>query len=430
MAATRKGHRFMSIDSHDLEAEKATLGAMLTNQRAVDEVDAHVNAADYYQPRHETIYATILDLHAHGLPTDPIAVTDALTRSGELDRVGGAAYLYDLTGSITTTANADYYAALVAKQATRRNLAQTGLRLMQMADQSEQSVLVEDAYRILEDGLSTKTAADVTFVADILPDLYDSLAETGTPLFHATPWESLNDVIGGFRPGGLYVVAARPAQGKTIVGAQIAVALSQHGNVAFSNLEMSRSELVARMVSEQLAIMVGKLKDRRLTPRDWDILNAGRLKLAELRIAIDDRPGVTVHDIRQHARAVSRKPGGLSGIVIDYLQLMSSSDKRPREQQVAEFSRAAKVMAKELGVPVILLSQLNRKVEEREGGLPKLSDLRESGSIEQDADVVMLLRRSDERFVIHVAKNRHGEEREVELVWQGEFSRVVEHDWY
>ena len=283
------------------------------------------------------------------------------------------------------------------------------------------------------DAAETTALSKVRYVRDILPDVIERLQTNAT--FIPTPWPSLNRLIGGLRPGAVYVVAARPGVGKTVIASQIAACLAEHGRVAFSSLEMSEDDLVSRLISERLNIRVGKVKDNRMTDYDWNVLAGGRAQLNAMSIAIDDRAAVSAVEVRAYAKAVSRQ-GTLSGVVVDYLQLMSSRSKLDRHLQVSEFSRQLKIMAKDMRVPVIALSQLNRQSEARADGVPRLSDLRESGAIEQDADVVILLRRVEnpghtfenpnESIWLDVAKNRHGETGEVELAWQGEFSRAVE----
>jgi replicative DNA helicase len=286
--------------------------------------------------------------------------------------------------------------------------------------------MTERARQLVDDAAGTQKS-QVRFVRDIIPDVLERMNTKTT--FVPTPWPTLNAAIGGLRPGAVYVVAARPGMGKTVIAAQLATCLAQTGMVAFSSLEMSEDDLVSRLISERLEIMVGKVKDNRMAPRDWDIFNSRRPELDDLNIAIDDRSNIAPGDVRSFARSVSRH-GKLAGIVVDYMQLMTSRSKMDRHLQVSEFSRQLKIMAKDMHVPVIALSQLNRQSESRMDGIPKLSDLRESGSIEQDADVVILLRREgeypSEELILDVAKNRHGETGIVQLAWQGEFSRAVE----
>lgn len=336
------------------------------------------------------------------------------------------AFIATLTDHAPFAYAVDSYAGIIANHSMRRKLSAVAAGLNQL----EQGMTVDDMAeraRALVDNAVGESKAKVKFVRDFVPSVVSRIKSDD--LFTPTPWKSLDFAIGGFRPGAVYVIAARPGVGKTVVAAQCAVALSQNGLVPFSSLEMSGDELVTRMISEQLQISVSHLKDARMDQRDWDKFDAGRGRIDGLQIAIDDRSGIGPGEVRSFVRTVSRH-GKLAGVVVDYMQLMTSKAKLERHNQVAEFSRQLKILAKDFQIPVIALSQLNRNVENRAESHPRLSDLRESGAIEQDADVVMLLRREgqemDERMIIDVAKNRHGHTGEVELSWNGIFSRVEE----
>jgi replicative DNA helicase len=420
---------------HDLLAEQSVLGGMMLSAAAIGDVMGEMKPADHYVPKHEIIHEAILELAGKGEPTDAIAVGDELTRTGKIREAGGdPGYLHTLTSTVPTAANAGYYAHIVANKAVLRRLIVAGTRITQMGYSSEGDVNeLLGAAREQLDAAETTAPSKVRYVRDILPDVVERLQTNAT--FVPTPWPSLNRLIGGLRPGAVYVIAARPGVGKTVIASQLAACLADYGRVAFSSLEMSEDDLVSRLISERLNIRVGKVKDNRMTDYDWKVLADGRAQLNALNIAIDDRAAVTAVEVRAFAKAVSRQ-GTMAGVVVDYLQLMSSRSKLDRHLQVSEFSRQLKITAKDMHLPVIALSQLNRQSESRADGVPRLSDLRESGAIEQDADVVILLRREEldghtfenprESSWLDVAKNRHGETGEVELAWQGEFSRAVE----
>jgi replicative DNA helicase len=411
------------------------LGGMMLSAAAIGDVMGEMKPADHYVPKHEIIHEAILELAGKGEPTDAIAVGDELTRTGKIREAGGdPGYLHTLTSTVPTAANAGYYAHIVANKAVLRRLIVAGTRITQMGYSSEGDVNeLLGAAREQLDAAETTAPSKVRYVRDILPDVVERLQTNAT--FVPTPWPSLNRLIGGLRPGAVYVIAARPGVGKTVIASQLAACLADYGRVAFSSLEMSEDDLVSRLISERLNIRVGKVKDNRMTDYDWKVLADGRAQLNALNIAIDDRAAVTAVEVRAFAKAVSRQ-GTMAGVVVDYLQLMSSRSKLDRHLQVSEFSRQLKITAKDMHLPVIALSQLNRQSESRADGVPRLSDLRESGAIEQDADVVILLRREEldghtfenprESIWLDVAKNRHGETGEVELAWQGEFSRAVE----
>jgi replicative DNA helicase len=416
---------------HDLLAEQSVLGGMMLSKRAAGDVlDEGITAIDFYQPRHGLIFDAIHALIQDAQPCDVIAVTNQLTERGELRRAGGAEYLHQLTGVTPTSANAGYYATIVTRKAVLRRLVEAGTRIVQMGYASE-----GDAYELAEnarlevDSTIGARPSELLSVGDTIDAVADSLADQ--PRFTPTPWSSLNDLINGFRPGALYVVGARPGDGKTIVGLQAAAHLAKYGPVAYCSLEMDTPDLTKRLLAMKGDIHMSALTRNALSPRDWTIVDHQREQLRDLPLFIDDRSAVTMTQIRSFARNVARR-GKLQGIVVDYLQLIAShGSQKARWEIVGEYTRALKILAREFDVPVIILSQLNRGNADgnRE---PTLSDLRESGSIEQDADVVMLLQRgwneqaeakSDE-LTIHVAKNRHGNVGKFDLLWEGHFARV------
>jgi len=256
------------------------------------------------------------------------------------------------------------------------------------------------------------------------------LEVTEAKLYTPTIWPSLNASIGGLKPGALYVVGARPGVGKSVVALNLAMGLATKGTVAFSSLEMSRNELTLRGLASMAEVDVSRLTRGDLTVDDRERIAAARPRFNR-QVAIDDRPGVGPSQIRAFARSIQRG-GNLAGIVIDYMQLMTLPGKEPRHEKVSEMSRQLKILAKDLNVPVIALSQLNRGSEQRADKIPTLSDLRESGSIEQDADVVILLSRPEDKpadIIFDVAKNRHGRQGLVELVWRGNIARIDDYAW-
>lgn len=401
------------------DAELAVLGAVIATAGDCLE-DISLTGQDFANPKLGDLFELMRGMRNEQKHIDLITVMDA--------KPSERALIATLTDHAPFAHAVESYAAIVATHSMRRKLSAVALGLNSIEPSLSVEDMAEYARKLVDDAVG-EHKSKVKFVADFLPTVIERLHSKD--LFVETPWKKLDYAIGGFRPGAVYVIAARPGVGKTVVAAQIAVALSQHGVVPFSSLEMSGEELVTRLVSERLQISVGHLKDARMTDRDWQLLADKRSLVDGLQIAIDDRSGIGPGEIRSFVRTVSRH-GKLAGIVVDYMQLMTSKNKVERHNQVAEFSRQLKVMAKDFQVPVIALSQLNRNVENRVEAHPRLSDLRESGAIEQDADVVMLLRRegSDphESLIIDVAKNRHGQTGEVELSWDGIYSRAVEWD--
>ncbi|RHA38705.1 replicative DNA helicase [Cellulomonas rhizosphaerae] len=416
---------------HD-EAEKHILGSLLNRPALVSDVVEIVQPADMYAPRHEVIYRSIITMDARGLAIDPLTVGEYLTGTGELAAAGGALYLADLYATPPATSNAPYYARIVAEHATRRRLHAAGTRIVQLSASGEGDVaeIVEQS-RAEVDAVSATAAATVTYVGDTIDDTLDALEQPSpaTP----TPWTDLNDIIGGWRPGALYVVGARPGIGKTIVGIEAAIGLAERGHVAFSSLEMPRDELMHRILAHQALVPINRMDSRTLTDDDWRKIAGVRAAIGAMTVAIDDRGAVTTTDVRAHARTVSRR-GPLVAVIVDYLQLMASprGERRPRHEVVADYSRQLKLLAKELACPVIALSQLNRASENRQDKRPSLADLRESGAVEQDADVVLLLHEHEEddtAIDVLIAKNRHGARGSVELTRRGWFSRMDTAQW-
>lgn len=413
-----------------LDAERSVLGAMLISRDAILDVTETLNPGDFHQPAHEVIFRTITALNQAGKPADAITVTNALETSGELARCGGPAALHTMAGEVPTASSAAYYAEIVSKAAIRRRLLIAGQKIVQLAESGgDEETLVETARREVDQTTKNTTTTARSF-GETIDEMIDTLDEA--PNHHPTPWESVNGIIGGLRPGALYVVGARPSVGKSVVALQLAKGLSQYGSVAFSSLEMSTADVQMRAVSADLRIDLRRLIERDLTPSDWNKIRDRRQSWNQVPLFIDDQSEVSVTDIKRFARTVSRRQP-LAGIVVDYLQLMTPppGDKRPRHEFVADCSRQLKILAMDMGVPVIALSQLNRSSEQRQDKRPQLSDLRESGAVEQDADVVILLHREimgENRGDLEmlVAKNRHGRTDVAQLTFWGHYSRITD----
>ena len=416
--------------SHDVVAEQSVLGAMLISRDAISDIADILDGGDFYRPAHETIYRTILDLHSTGNPVDAITVNDALTGMGEIARIGGHAYTHELATTVPSASSGAYYAEIVAHAATRRRLTAAGRKIQDLAGNGgDVDELVEAARREV-DQTSRATGSVVQSFGETIDVMLGTLDEEIN--HRPTAWESLNALIGGLRPGALYVVAARPSVGKSVVALNLAQELTKHGSVAFSSLEMSNNDVQIRAVSADLHMDVTRLIERNLTPGDWAKIRDRRATWSDVPLFVDDRSGVSIIDIKRFARSVNRRKP-LAGVVVDYLQLMSQQpgDKRPRHEFVADMSRQLKIMAMDMQVPVIALSQLNRGSTQREDNMPKISDLRESGAIEQDADVVILLHREimgDKRgdLSMLVAKNRHGATGLAEMDFWGMYSQVLD----
>jgi replicative DNA helicase len=390
----------------DLAAEQSVLGGMLLSKDAVADVLERLRPGDFYRPAHQNVYDAILDLYGRGEPADAVTVAAELDRRGLLRRIGGAPYLHTLIATVPTAANAGYYAGIVAEKAILRRLVEAGTRVVQYgyagADGAEVGDVVDRAQAEIYDVTEQRTAEDFIALADLLQptmDEIDAIASNGG-IARGVPtgYRDLDELTNGLQPGQMIVVAARPGIGKSTVAMDVLRSCSiQHGlpGIIFS-LEMSKSEIVMRMLSAEAKVPLADMRSGRMSDQDWTRL-AGRMsELSQAPLYIDDSPNLTMMEIRAKARRLKQR-AGLSLIVIDYLQLMSSSGRRyeSRQQEVSDLSRSIKLLAKELEVPILALSQLNRGPEQRADKRPMLSDLRESGSLEQDPDIVLLLHRPD-----------------------------------
>ncbi|MCU1437429.1 MAG: dnaB [Naasia sp.] len=428
---------------HDLLAEQSALGGMLLSKDAVADVLEAVKGVDFYVPKHEVIFEAVLNLYAHGQPTDVITVTDELTKAGDLARAGGADYLHTLTSIVPTAANAGFYAEIVAERAVLRRLVDAGTRIVQMgyAAEGEVADLVNNAQAEIYGITREKEAEDYVPLTEAVQVAIDEIeaassrdgSMTGVP----TGFAELDDLTNGLHPGQMIVVAARPAMGKSTLALDFARSASIKANMpsVFFSLEMGKSEIAMRLMSAEASIPLQHMRKGTLHTDDWTKLAQVRGRINDAPLYIDDSPNMTLVEIRAKCRRLKQKVG-LKLVVIDYLQLMTSGKKvESRQQEVSEFSRALKLLAKELQVPVIALSQLNRGPEQRADKLPAISDLRESGSIEQDADMVILLHReaaydkdsprAGEADLI-VAKHRNGPTRTVTVGFHGHYSRFVD----
>ncbi|MEP6843640.1 MAG: replicative DNA helicase [Pseudolysinimonas sp.] len=425
---------------HDLLAEQSAIGGMLLSKDAVADVVETVRGIDFYIPKHEVVFEAVLNLYSHGEPTDVIAVTDELTKTGQLQRAGGAEYLHTLTGLVPTAANAGYYASIVAEKAVLRRLVEAGTRIVQMGYASEGEVvdLVNNAQAEIYGVTGGVDAEDYVPLVEAIDTAVDEIERArgrdGEMIGVPTGFADLDELTNGLHGGQLIIVAARPGLGKSTLALDFArsATIKHHMPTIFFSLEMGRSEIAMRLLAAESTIGMTTLRKGNMEQRDWDKLAHIRGQIADAPLYIDDSPNMTLVEIRAKCRRLSQKVG-LKMVVIDYLQLMTSGKKvESRQQEVSEFSRALKLLAKELNVPVIALSQLNRGPEQRSDKKPALSDLRESGSLEQDADIVVLLHREDayERDApptgeadLIVAKHRNGRQDTIKVAFSGMYSR-------
>jgi replicative DNA helicase len=441
--APRNGEEFERTPPHDIPAEQCVLGGMLLSKDAISDVLDVIRGADYYRPAHQLVHETILDLYGRGEPADAVTVAAELTRRGDISRVGGAPYLHTLIASVPTAANAGYYARIVRERAILRRLVEVGTRIVQLGytGDGDADELVDRAEAEVYGVTDRRVAEDYAPLSEIMPGALDEIEAigsrggqlTGVP----TGFADLDALTNGLHPGQMVVIAARPAIGKSTLALDLARAAAIHSGQAtvIFSLEMSRNEITMRLLSAEARVALHAMRTGQLGDDDWARLARRMGEVADSPLYIDDSPNMSMMEIRAKCRRLKQR-NDLKLVIIDYLQLMSSPKRvENRQQEVSELSRSLKLLAKELGVPVIALSQLNRGPEQRTDKRPMLSDLRESGSIEQDSDMVILLHREDayEResprageadFI--VAKHRNGPTTTVTVAFQGHYSRFID----
>ncbi len=432
------------VPPHDNEAEQSLLGSMLLSGEIIPDVAEIVQSKSFYNEANRNIYKVILDLFAKGEPADAITVSDKLMETGVLDTVGGKSYIHTLVNVVPTAANAKYYAEIVEKNGMQRSLiiAATQIASLGYHPGAEVEKIVDQAESLIFGVVEKKISERFFHIKDLLIDsfeqiehLYEKKASvTGV----ATGFKDLDDKTSGLHPSDLIIVAARPSMGKTSLALSMAqnVALKEKVPVALFSLEMSRQQVVQRLMCSEARVDAQSLRTGNLNEDDWPKLSSAVGRLAEAPIFIDDSPNINIIELRAKARRLMAKEK-LGLIIVDYLQLMQGHKRADnRQQEISEISRALKILARELNVPVIALSQLSRAVEQRGGEKrPMLSDLRDSGAIEQDADVVMFIYRDDyyneeseDRGIaeIIISKHRNGPTGTVRLVFLEHYTKFVD----
>ncbi len=427
----------------DVAAEQSVLGGMLLSKDAIADVVEVVRGHDFYRPAHETIYAAVLDLYGRGEPADPVTVAAELQKRSELGRVGGAPYLHTLVASVPTAANAGFYAQIVRERAILRRLVEAGTRIAQMGYRADGEVdaVVDRAQAEVFGVVDRRTSEDYLPLAEIIEgtlDELDAIGSRGGQLVGVpTGFANLDRLTNGLHPGQMIILAARPAIGKSTLGLDLArSAAIKHGltSVIFS-LEMSRNEITMRLLSAESRVSLQAMRTGQLSDEDWSRIARRTGEVSSAPLFVDDSPNMSMMEIRAKCRRLKQRHD-LRLVIVDYLQLMSSGKRvESRQVEVSEFSRSLKLLAKELDVPVVAISQLNRGPEQRADKKPLLADLRESGSLEQDSDMVILLHREDayerespragEADLI-VAKHRNGPTATVTVAFQGHYSRFVD----
>jgi replicative DNA helicase len=377
------------IPPQDVAAEQSVLGGMLLSKDAIADVVEVLRGHDMYRPAHETVYEAILDLYGRGEPADPLTVADELKKRGELGRVGGAPYLHTLVSSVPTAANAGYYAEIVRERAVLRRLVEAGMRIVQMGygGDGDADDIVDRAQAEVYSVTDRRTSDDYLPLGDIMEGTLDEIEAIGSRggqmVGVPTGFADLDALTNGLHPGQLVVVAARPAIGKSTLGLDISrtAAIRHQLTTVMFSLEMSRNEITMRLLSAEGRVPLHHMRSGQMTDDDWNRIARRTGEVSSAPLFIDDSPNMTMMEIRAKCRRLKQRHD-LRLVVIDYLQLMTSGKKvESRQQEVAEFSRALKLLAKELDLPVVAISQLNRSAEQRQDKKPMLADLRESGCV-------------------------------------------------
>ncbi|NLX86792.1 MAG: replicative DNA helicase [Clostridiales bacterium] len=431
------------IPPHSIEAEQSVLGAMLLDREAIISASEHIKPEDFYRDSHREIYEAIMELFDRGEPVDLVTLTEQLRQRNTLEAVGGVAFLTDLSSSVPTTANVVHYAKIIHEKSLLRKLIRVCGEISDKSfEASEETVaIIEFAEKEIFDISQRRTSKGFTPLKDILVSSYNKIEELyntkGKTTGVSTGFIDVDSKTSGLQKSDLILVAARPSMGKTAFALNIAQHAALKGGipVAIFSLEMSKEQLVNRMICAEASIDSHKLRTGNLADEDWPRLAEAVSRLSKANIYIDDTPGITVAEMRSKCRRLKLERG-LELVLIDYLQLMQGSGRaESRQQEISEISRSLKALAREMDCPVLAISQLSRAPEMRSEHRPMLSDLRESGAIEQDADVVMFLYRdeyyhpdTEKKGIAEVilAKQRNGPTGTVELVWLDRFTKFAD----
>jgi len=432
------------VPPQNLEAEESVLGAMMLSPGAIGAVSEVLDASDFYRESHAVIYRAALALYAKGEPVDAITLVDELEERGELEGAGGRVRIHELAALVPASANAGHYARIVREMATLRGLIRAGGEISQLGwdRPGDTTDLVDRAEQVVFDLSQSRVSSEFSHIEELLKDsferitaLYEAGADvTGTP----SGFRDLDRLTSGFQPGNLIIVAARPSMGKSGLGLCMAANLAVRAEVpvAMFTLEMSKSEVTQRLMCSEAKVESQRLRTGKLGADDWPRLTAACDRLAKAPIYVDDQGSITMMEIRSKARRLKSREPSLGLIVVDYLQLMTSgANVESRVQEVSQISRSLKILARDLDVPILAMSQLSRAVEQRHDKRPILSDLRESGSIEQDADLVMFIYRdeyyndeSDQQGIaeVHLAKHRNGPTDTVKLSFLKRYAKFAD----
>lgn len=440
--------RGATVLPYDVDTEASVLGAILIDNDSLIKIADTLDTDDFFDRRHQNIYRAILELYNENKPIDVLTLSDRLRALGMIEEVGGAAYLTELTNFVPTAAHIDTYANIVAEKALRRRLVtvNSDIRNIMLDETKSISELVEETEQGIFKLTQRHIKENIVSIEEVLSESFERLDELhkdkGKLRGITTGFKAMDNILAGLQRSDLFILAARPAMGKTAMVLNLAhnVSTKAEQPVLIFSLEMSKEQLVDRMLSRESGVSAWALRTGNLSDDDFEKIGQAMGTLSEAQIFIDDTPGLTISELRTKAkREAHRHPLGL--IIVDYLQLMSGGSRynsqANRVQEISEISRGLKGIARELNVPLVSLSQLSRSVESRSPQIPQLSDLRESGSIEQDADVVAFLYREDyynpetdkqNILEVHIRKHRHGEVGNIELYFDREKQRISDID--
>jgi len=441
MADGQRPAQASRVPPHNMRAEESVLGAMLLSREAIADVVEILDPEHFYKPAHSHLYDAVTSLYAAGEPVDAVTVAEELKRAGLLDEVGGAAVLLDFQAATPAIGNASHYAKIVEEHALLRRMIIVSNDIAELAYGLPDDVVkaIDDAESQMFEIAQRRVTNTTSPISSLLPenlDRIEALYDRGESITGlSSGYRDLDGKLSGLQPNALYVLGARPAMGKTAFALGMAAnsAMKDQRPVLIFTLEMDQLELSQRMLCSEALVDSGRVKTGKLEESDWTKITHAVGRLAEAPIYIDDNPQTSVMDIRAKARRLKSREGDLGMVVVDYIQLMTGrSNAESRQVEVSEISRNLKILARELEVPVIALAQLNRGLEQRTDKRPMLSDLRESGSLEQDADVVLFLYRdevydetSPDKGVAEViiAKHRNGPTGKVRMAFRGQFTR-------
>lgn len=436
--------RLEKVLPNSMDAERSVLGSMLLETEALERMLEQLRAEDFYSAGHQRIFEAMSRIRLGGNAVDLVTLNEELSRRGMLETAGGTVYLTELMEFVPTAANVDHYARIVEEKSVQRSLIRAGNEMIRdgMNDDKEIEDSLNQAEKRIYDISMRKSEDSLVPISEIIPDaiaqIGDLIARHGQLTGVATGFRELDRMTNGLQKSDLIIIAARPAMGKTSFAVNIGQYAAMHDNrtVVIFSLEMSREQLVSRMLCTEASVDSQRIKEGTLSDEETERILDAAEPMQKSRLHIDDTGGATVASIRSKCRRLKAKEG-LDLVIIDYMQLMQGTGMTnrkndSRQQEISDMTRAMKLLARELDVPILLLSQLNRGPETRQDHTPMISDLRESGSIEQDADMVILLYRPqvydetlDNTSEVIIAKHRHGPTGTVELAWQGEYTRFM-----